>query len=166
MAKKKRGKSLPQPADGTKLIARNKRAFHDYEVLQAIECGMVLCGSEVKSLRDGNVSFADSYATVRDGELFLIGLNIGAYAMASLDVHTAAATRKLLVHKRQIRKLKAALVEKGLTLVPLDLHWRRGLAKVELGVVRGKAQYDKRHTIRDREAQRTRQRALRKSRDA
>lgn len=147
---------------GIKIIQKNKRAFHNYQIIEHLECGIALQGTEVKSLRDGNVNFADCYAKVEDGQLYLIGLNISEYAMGNRQNHDMTARRKLLAHRRQIRKLERATQEKGLTLVPLDLHWRRGLAKVELGVVRGKAEYDKRHTLKDREMERTRQRALRR----
>lgn len=161
MAKKNKNAKNPAP-DDIKIIARNKRAYHEYEVLEKIECGIVLCGTEVKSLREGHVSFADSHARVQDNELHLVGLSISEYAMGNRMNHDITAVRTLLAHKRQIRKLGRAVQEKGFTLVPLDLHWRRGLAKVTLGVVRGKAQYDKRQTLKDREVQRARQRALRR----
>lgn len=163
MAKKKKAKDAPKAeSDGIKVVARNRKAFHNYEVLQRLECGIVLQGTEVKSLRDGNVSFADSYATIRDGELFLIGLTIAEYIQGNRFNHTPTSTRKLLVHKHQLKKLNGQVQQKGLTLVPLQVHWRRGLAKVEIGVVRGKAMHDKRHTLKDRETQRERQRALRR----
>ncbi len=147
---------------GSSLIAKNKKAFHDYEVLEHLECGVALQGTEVKSLRQKNVSFADSYAIVRDGELLLLGLNIPEYIEANRMNHTPTRTRKLLAHKRQIRKLDAAVNQKGLTLVPLSLYWREGRAKVDLGLVRGKARVDKRETLRNRDIDRQRQRALRR----
>jgi SsrA-binding protein len=147
--------------DGFKPILANKRAFHDYEVLQKIECGLILVGTEVKSLREKNVSFADAFATVRDGELVLIGLNIAEYRLGNRLNHPPARPRKLLAHRREIAKLRSLVAQKGLTLIPLGLHWRRGKAKVELGVVRGKREFDKRETIRKRDDQRQRQRLLR-----
>lgn len=162
MAKKNNKQAGGGDGDGSKLIMKNRRAFHDYEVLDKLECGLVLQGTEVKSLRDGHVSFADCYATVRDNELWLIGLNISEYAMGNRMNHQVDSNRKLLAHKREIKKLRQQVQQKGFTLVPLDLHWRRGLAKVTLGVVRGKAQYDKRQSLKDRETQRERARALRR----
>lgn len=147
--------------EGIQPIARNKKAFHNYEVLERLECGMVLHGSEVKSLREGSVSFIDSYAEVRDGELFLVGLHIGEYRMATAYQHKILRRRKLLAHKRQIRKLQHAAEAKGLTLVPLSLYWRRGKGKIEIGLVRGKAVHDKRDSLKKRELDREKERALR-----
>ncbi len=160
MAKKEKRKSSEKSDDGTSLILRNKRAFYEYEILERLECGLVLTGSEVKSLRAKNVSFADAYARVQDDRLVLVGLNISEYNMANRQNHEPARTRKLLAHRRQIRKLKAGVAEKGLTLIPLDLHWRRGLAKVEIGLARGKARYDKREAIRKRELDRQQRRIM------
>ncbi len=158
MAKKdKSGKGAP----ASNSIAKNRAAFHNYEVLQKLECGLVLSGTEVKSLRDGHVAFADSFASVLDGELFLYNLNISEYKMGNQFNHLAVRKRKLLAHSREIRKLKAATEQKGYTLVPLGMHWSRGLAKVELGVVRGKQLHDKRDTMKKREQQRDAQRVMR-----
>lgn len=142
-------------------IGKNRQAFHNYEVLQKLECGLVLSGTEVKSLRDGHVAFADSFASVQGGELFLYNLNISEYKMGNRFNHLATRKRKLLAHRREIRKLKAAVEQKGFTLVPLGMHWSRGLAKVELGVVRGKQVHDKRDVLKKREQQRDQQRTMR-----
>lgn len=142
-------------------IAKNRAAFHNYEVLQKLECGLVLTGTEVKSLREGHVAFADSFATILGGELFLFNLNISEYKMGNRFNHLAVRKRKLLVHKHELRKLKTAVEQKGQTLVPLGMHWSRGLAKVELGIVRGKQMHDKRDTIKKREQQREQQRTMR-----
>ncbi len=142
-------------------IGKNRAAFHNYEVIQKLECGLVLSGTEVKSLRDGHVAFADSFASVLDGELYLFNLNISEYKMGNRFNHLAVRKRKLLAHRREIRKLKAATEQKGFTLVPLGMHWSRGLAKVELGVVRGKQLHDKRDSIKKREQQRDAQRVMR-----
>ncbi len=150
--------------DGRKSIIKNKRAFHQYEILERVECGIALQGSEVKSMRQGNVSFADSYAAIRDGQLKLIGLHIAEYRMATVYNHEPTRSRQLLAHRREIRKLAAAVEQKGLTLVPLALYWRRGKAKVEIGLARGKIMHDKRETIKKREHERDRQRALRRRR--
>ncbi|MCX7934764.1 MAG: SsrA-binding protein SmpB [Planctomycetota bacterium] len=148
--------------DSGETIAINRKAFHRYEVLDKIECGIALCGSEVKSLRAKNVAFADSYAVVRHGELFLLGLNIAEYRMANRANHPLSRPRKLLAHRREISRLAARVAQQGLTLVPLDLHWRRGRAKVTLALVRGKREFDKRAAIRQRDDERQRQRLLRR----
>ena len=158
MAKKDKGGKSDQASTS---IAKNRAAFHNYEVLQKLECGLVLTGTEVKSLREGHVAFADSFASVLDGELFLYNLNISEYKMGNQFNHLAVRKRKLLAHAREIRKLKAATEQKGYTLVPLGMHWSRGLAKVELGVVRGKQLHDKRDSIKKREQQRDAQRVMR-----
>ena len=146
---------------GVKIIARNKQAFFQYEILSRLECGLQLAGTEVKSLREGNVNFSDSYAMVRDGELLLVGLNIAEYRMGNRFNHVAARTRKLLARKPEIRKLAAAIERKGLTLAPLAVYWKRGWAKVEIGVARGKQLHDKRETIRRREEDREKGRVIR-----
>lgn len=148
-------------ADGVKLIAKNRQAFHKYEILQKLECGLALAGTEVKSLREGHVAFADSFAAVLDGELVLYNLNISEYSMGNRFNHVTTRRRKLLAHKAEIRKLKAAVEQRGLTLVPLEMYWRRGMAKVQIGVARGKQLHDKRETLRDRDRQREQQRAVR-----
>ncbi len=142
-------------------IGKNRQAFHNYEVLQKLECGLALTGTEVKSLREGHVAFADSFASVQGDELFLYNLNISEYKMGNRFNHLATRKRKLLAHKREIRKLKAAIEQRGFTLVPLGMHWSRGMAKVELGVVRGKQLHDKRDSIKKREQQRDHQRVMR-----
>ncbi len=157
MAKKSTAKSGTDASS----IAKNRAAFHNYEVLQKLECGLVLSGTEVKSLREGHVAFADSFASVLDGELFLFNLNISEYKMGNRFNHLAVRKRKLLAHAREIRKLKTATEQKGCTLVPLGMHWSRGLAKVELGIVRGKQLHDKRDSIKKRDQQRDVQRVMR-----
>lgn len=140
---------------GQRLVANNRRAFFHYEVLERIEAGLVLTGSEVKSLRQGNLQLADAYARFRDGELFLLNAHIGEYKQASLHNHEPTRPRKLLLHRRELRKLKQRMEEKGLTVVPLSVYFNaRGLAKVELGVCRGKKLHDKRRAIAEREARR------------
>jgi SsrA-binding protein len=121
----------------------------------------VLSGTEVKSLREGHVAFADSFAAIHDSELYLYNLNIAEYRMGNRFNHLVARKRKLLAHRNEIRKLKAAIEQRGFTLAPLGLHWKRGLAKVEIGVVRGKRLHDKRESIKKRDDQRNRQRAMR-----
>ncbi|MDR2391801.1 MAG: SsrA-binding protein SmpB [Planctomycetota bacterium] len=158
MAGKKDGEGK-NPAFGS--IAKNRQAFHRYEVLSKLECGLALTGTEVKSLREGHVAFADCFAAVQNGELFLFNLNISEYRMGNRFNHPATRKRKLLAHKREIRKLRAATEQRGLTLVPLGLHWSRGLAKVELGLVRGKQLHDKRDALRRKDQRRDAERSLR-----
>jgi SsrA-binding protein len=145
----------------TKTIATNRRARFDYAFTDTFEAGMVLVGSEVKSLRTGKADLKDSYATVRDGELWLYGLRISPYEFARDGGHDPERPRKLLMHKGEITRIASALAEKGLTLVPTRLYFKEGKAKVELGLGKGKAQRDKRETIRRRQADREMQRAIR-----
>lgn len=157
-----KGKKPSSPAgDGTKLIARNKRAFHEYEILQRLECGIALVGTEVKSLRDGKVNFADSYACVEGGQLVLLGMNISEYTQGNRLNHDPVRKRTLLAHKREISKLAMAVEAKGLTLVPLAVYWLRGRCKVELGLGRGKARHDKRESLHKRDFDRQKLRILR-----
>ena len=129
----------PDDADEPrKLIARNKRARHDYEILETWEAGVVLRGTEVKALREGRANLTDAYGVTNDGEVFLLNLNIGAYGMGNQFNHDPTRTRKLLLHRREIRRLYGALERQGLTLVPLDLYFVRGKVKVLLGLGRGK----------------------------
>ncbi len=158
MSKKK---SSDKKSDDSSSIAKNRQAFHHYEVIQKLECGLELSGTEVKSLREGHVAFADSFAAINGAELFLYNLNISEYKMGNRFNHVATRKRKLLAHRSEIRKLKTAIEQKGFTLVPLGMHWKRGFAKVELGVVRGKQLHDKRETIKKREQQRDIQRSMR-----
>ncbi len=139
-----------------KPICKNRRAFHDYFISDRYEAGIALVGSEVKSLRDGRASLGDAYAEVRDGELFLIGCHIGEYPWANQFNHEPRRERKLLLHKAEIRKLSVKLLERGFTLVPLQLYFRAGKAKVELGLAKGKRQYDKREAVRKRDLERER----------
>ena len=146
--------------DQVKPIARNRKAFHDYEILDKLEAGIELRGTEVKSLRNGKVQMADAYARVEDGELYLVGLHISPYEKTAYGNHEPTRKRRLLAHRREIRRLAGKLNERGLTLVPLSLYFRRGWAKVELGLARGKRQYDKRQDIKRREHQRQIERAM------
>jgi len=143
-----------KPAGGEKLIASNKKAYHDYFVLQKLEAGIELTGTEVKSLRDGKANLKDSYVVVKGDEAFLLATHISPYTHGNLQNHEPERTRKLLLHKREIEKLHVQLVEKGLTIVPLRLYFKGNRVKVEIAVVRGKKQYDKRETEKRREADR------------
>ena len=147
-------------SQGTKLIAENRRARHEYELLDRFEAGIVLTGTEVKSLRDGRVTLAQAYADVRDGEVWLVGANIAEYAQGNIANHDPARDRKLLLHRKEIASLIGKVKERGLTLVPTRLYFKDGRVKVELALARGKEQRDKRRDIARREADRQIQRAL------
>ncbi len=147
--------------DGIKVIASNRRARHDYQIIDTYEAGIVLQGSEIKSIREGHVQLKDSFAHVRDGEMFLIGSYIGPYAFSRDGGHEPERSRKLLLQRRQIDRIASDLAEKGLTLIPLRLYLRKGKAKVELGLGRGKRTIDKRETIKQRDLDREMERSLR-----
>jgi SsrA-binding protein len=142
-------------------VAVNRKALHDYDVLQRVEAGLVLQGSEIKSIRQGRVNLREAFARPEGRELWLFNLHIAQYAAAGPFGHEPTRKRKLLLHKTQIRELSRAVEEQGLTLVPLRLYLKDGLAKVELALVRGRKQYDKRASIARREAEREMARALR-----
>ena len=131
-------------------LAENRKARHDYTVLETIECGMVLSGTEVKSARHGEVSLAGAYAAVLKGELWLVGADVAAYKFGNRFNHAPKSQRKLLVHARQLRDLKMKTEAKGLTLIPLKLHLVRGRIKLDLGVCRGKALHDKRESLKQK----------------
>ena len=139
---------------GRKVIAQNKKARHDYSILDVIECGMVLTGTEVKSLRAGRASLIDGFAMVNDGELWLMGVHIPEYTEGTWTNHTPRRDRKLLVHKNELNKLIGKLKDSGTTLVPLQLYFKDGKAKVEIAVAKGKKAHDKREAIKEREADR------------
>ena len=139
---------------GEKLIASNKKAFHNYLVLDKLEAGIALFGTEVKSSREGRINLKDSYAAIKGGEAFLLNCHISPYSHGNRENHDPTRTRKLLLHRNEIRKLIGKTQEKGLTLVPLRAYLKRGRIKIELGVARGKKQYDKRETERRKEAER------------
>jgi len=140
-----------------KVICSNRRARHDYEILDVFEAGMVLRGSEVKSLRAGGSHLTDAYAEVRRGEVFLVSAHIAEYQQASYQNHVPRRDRKLLLHAREIHRLEAKIKEKGLTLIPLCIYFKGGRAKVELALARGRRSYDKREQIRKRDLSRVRE---------
>lgn len=152
MAKSEKKEKLE--ADGTVNVCRNRRALHDYEITDRIECGIVLVGTEVKSLRDGHANLEDAYARIDADEVFLIGAEIPEYLFGNRANHKPKRTRKLLLHRREINKFAGKAAEKGLTLVPLRLYFKDGKAKVELAVAKGKQAHDKRETVKKREADR------------
>ena len=139
-------------ADGS--IARNKRARHDYHILETWEAGIALLGTEVKALRDGRANLTDAYGVLKDGEVYLLNLHIGHYGMGGGFNHEPTRTRKLLLHKKEIRKLIGAVERQGLTLVPLDLYFKNGRAKVMLALGKGKKQHDKREDLKKRDDER------------
>ena len=145
---------------GTKLIAENRRARREYELIERVEAGVVLTGTEVKSARDGHVQLGQAYADIRDGEAWLIGASISEYAQGGPLGHQSDRDRKLLLHRGEIDSLYGKVREKGLTLVPTRMYWKNGRAKIELALGRGKQQRDKRRDIAKREADRDMQRAL------
>jgi SsrA-binding protein len=142
-------------------IAKNRRARHDYTILDTWEAGIVLTGSEVKSLRDGKANLSDSYGIVRDGEIYIINLHISPYERASYNNHEPTRTRKLLLHKREIGRLIGAIERQGLTLVPLELYFKHGIAKVAMALGKGKKLHDKREDAKARDADREIARAVR-----
>ncbi len=151
---------------GVKIITNNRRARHDYHVLEKHEAGIELRGTEVKSLRDGKIQLKDSYVSVRDGELYLVGTHISPYEQGNIYNHEPERDRRLLMHKNEIRRLGAQVAEKGLTLIPLSLYFKNGRAKVEVGLCRGKQTHDKRETVREREAKREMDRAVKSFRNS
>jgi SsrA-binding protein len=151
-------------AAGTKLIAENRRARHEYHLLERYEAGLVLTGTEVKSLRDGKAILQRAFGDLREGELYLVGAHIPEYAQANIQNHDPDRDRKLLLHRRELDQLVGKVQEKGLTLVPTRLYWKDGRAKVELALARGKDVRDKRRDIAERDARRQIERAL-KTRD-
>ncbi|SPF67288.1 SmpB [Propionibacterium ruminifibrarum] len=146
---------------GERVVARNRRALHDYAIGERLEAGLVLTGTEVKSLREGHASLADAFATIDDGEVWLHQANIPEYSMGSWRrSHTALRKRKLLLHRKEIARLERQLAAAGRTLVPLSLYFKDGRAKVELAVGTGKREWDKRQAIRERDMNREAQREL------
>ncbi len=146
---------------GIKPIAQNRKARHDYFIEDTYECGIELVGTEVKSIRGGKVNLKDSYAKVRNGEIFVVGIHISPYEQGNIFNRDPFRDRRLLLHKSEIRKLTAATMQDGLALVPLSLYFKDGRVKVELAIAKGKKLYDKRHTIAERDAKRSAERAQR-----
>ncbi|MDP2303020.1 MAG: SsrA-binding protein SmpB [Ignavibacteria bacterium] len=141
-----------------KNITVNRKARHEYEIIQTIEAGIVLLGTEVKSLRQGKINLVDSFAQIKNGEVWLVSAHISEYTQGNINNHEPTRTRKLLLNKVEIRKLTSKVNEKGLTLVPLRVYFSSGKVKVELGLAKGKKVYDKREDIKKRDFQRDQQR--------
>lgn len=148
-------------AEGIKVIAQNRRARHDYHIEDTIEAGLVLTGTEIKSIRAGRVNLKDSFARIQNGEVFLYNMHISPYEQGNRYNHDPLRTRKLLLHRREINKLIGLTKEKGYTLVPLKIYIKNGLAKLDLAIAKGKKLYDKREAMKKRDAEREAQRALR-----
>jgi SsrA-binding protein len=146
-------------SSGRKVVATNRRARHDYDVLETIECGIVLTGSEIKSVRAGQIQLKDAYAEIRGGEVWLSSAHIAPYKFAHLGGHEPERPRKLLLHRREIERLIGKVNEAGLTLIPLSVYLSEGLAKVELALAKGRRTIDKRQRIKEREQQREMDRA-------
>jgi len=156
------GKRTPEP--GVKLVAQNKRARFDYAIEDAWEAGLALTGSEVKSLREGNVSLSDAYAQPRGEELFLLNCRIGEYKQAAHFGHAPLRDRKLLMRRAEIDRIRGKVEQRGYTLVPLRLYFKQGWAKVEIGLARGRAHEDRREAIAERESRREMDRAMSRGR--
>jgi len=154
-------KKEPGRAPAIKVVARNKKAFHDYFVEDRAEAGLVLTGTEVKSLRDGRAQLKDAYVHFRDGEAYLVGAHISPYAAGSWTNHPAERDRKLLLHRRELDKWAGAVATRGVTCVPLSLYFKGSKVKTEIALVKGKKLHDKRRAIRDRELTREAARAVR-----
>ncbi|MEQ9500140.1 MAG: SsrA-binding protein SmpB [Deltaproteobacteria bacterium] len=150
MAKKK----APKLPDGVKLIVKNRKARFDYTIVDEVEAGVVLQGTEVKSLRDGKIQLADAYAMIDNGEAYLHHAHIAEYTNGNIFNHDPIRIRKLLLHRREIDRLNSKVREKGLTLIPLDVYFKNGRVKINLGLCKGKAHYDKRAAIRERDEKR------------
>jgi SsrA-binding protein len=153
-----------KPDSNERLIASNKKAFHDYHVLEKVEAGIELTGTEVKSLRDKGATLKDAYVFFKGGQAFLLGAHIAPYTHGNLQNHEPERTRRLLLHSREIEKLEEQVVEKGLTVIPLRLYFKGNRVKTEIAVVRGKKLYDKRETEKKREADREAAAAMKQSR--
>ncbi len=163
MAKSNKKDKAKSASDGTRLVVDNRKARHKFEVLETLECGIALLGSEVKSLRAGKVSLDEAYGRVRDGEVWLVGCDIAEYAQATAWNHEPKRPRKLLLHRRQVQKFAHQAHEKGLTLVPLKVYFNeRGIAKVLLGLCRGRKLHDKREKLRKEDQRRDMERAMRR----
>lgn len=145
---------------GEKLVVQNRRARHDYQVIDTFEAGIELRGTEVKSLRAGQMTLKDSYADIQQGQMYLVGAHINPYEQGNIYNHEPERDRRLLMHKHEIERLGSQVAEKGLTLIPLRVYFKNGRAKVELGLCRGKQTHDKRASIRDKDAKREIERAM------
>lgn len=144
-----------------KIVCQNKKAYYDYFIEESIEAGIQLVGTEVKSLREGNANLKDSYVIIKNSEVFLFNCHISPYSHGNILNHDPLRTRRLLLHKKEIERLKGKIQQKGYTLIPLKIYFKGPYAKVEIGLAKGKRQYEKRETIKEREARRDIERAMR-----
>jgi SsrA-binding protein len=156
---------MPKEPQGERALATNRKAFFNYEVLERVEAGISLVGTEVKSIREGGLNFRDSYVDFKGGELFLVGAFIGPYSHGNLSNHADGRVRKLLLHKREVLKFGGKASEKGFTIVPLRAYLKNGRVKVEIGLARGKQTHDKRETLKRKDIERDTQQAVRTRRD-
>jgi SsrA-binding protein len=162
MAKPSKKKALADASKNDRPIAENRKARREYEVLDTLECGIVLVGSEVKSLRKGTISLDEAYGRIKDGEVWLINSDVAEYVEANQFNHNPKRPRKLLMHRREIKKFASKAYEQGLTLVPLKMYFKEGRAKVLLGICKGRKLYDKREVMKKKTMQRDISRALRR----
>ena len=148
---------------GIKIVAKNRKAFHEYSILETWEAGVVLQGTEVKALREGRLNLGDAYGEIRGGEAWIMKMHIGPYEQANRENHEPFRRRKLLLNRREIRKILPRVEERGQTLVPLKMYFKKGRVKLELGLGRGKKLHDKRATSRDRDWSRQKERLLKQT---
>jgi SsrA-binding protein len=146
-----------------KIVCQNRKAYHDYSIEETIEAGIQLLGTEVKSLRDGKANLMDSYVLIKDSEVLLLNCHISPYTHGNIMNHDPLRTRKLLLHGKEIERLRGKMQQKGYTLIPLKVYFKGSFAKVEIGLAKGKKTYEKREVIKEREAKRTIERAIRRS---
>ncbi|TWT55242.1 SsrA-binding protein [Thalassoglobus neptunius] len=161
-SKKSKKKKTPAVDPNSRTICRNRRARHDYEIVEELECGIVLTGSEVKSIRDNKVTIDEGFARIQNGELWLINCDIAEYPQATYLNHERRRERKLLLKRREFRKFAESAGHDGMTLIPLSMYFTRGLVKVTIGAARGRKKYDQRDKLKSNQARRTMQEAMRK----
>lgn len=162
MAKPKKKPAVDREHDNERLIAQNRKSRREYEVIETLECGIVLVGSEVKSLRKGTLSLDDAYGRIKQGEVWLIGCDIAEYVQANQFNHNPKRPRKLLMHRREVKKFASRAFEQGLTLVPLKMYFKEGRAKVLMGICKGRKLYDKREVLKKKTVERDIRRAMRR----
>jgi SsrA-binding protein len=145
-----------------KIVCQNRKAYHDYSIEETVEAGIQLLGTEVKSLRDGKANLKDSYVLIKDAEVVLLNCHISPYSHGNIMNHDPLRTRKLLLHRKEIERLRGKMQQKGYTLIPLKIYFKGPFAKVEVGLAKGKRQYEKRETIKEREAKRDIEKAMKR----
>ncbi|MEZ6056299.1 MAG: SsrA-binding protein SmpB [Planctomycetaceae bacterium] len=160
MSQKSGHSSSTKDASKDRVVCKNRRALHDYEIVESLQCGIVLVGSEVKSIRNNRITIEDAYARVDNGEVYLVNVDISEYANAALNNHERRRTRKLLLKRREVRKFAEIASQQGLTLIPLEVLFVRGLVKVVIGIGRGRREYDKRQKLKQNDADKAIRNAL------